>query len=107
MNELCHDYRKAKKELGGLVAEKLFALLNLLESAENLYDVDRMRIYHLHALQGERQGQYALDLGRKSGYRLIVIPMNPGETNEPESDQMLMYKACEIILVWEVSKHYE
>ena len=82
-------------------------MLNLLESAENLYDVDRMRIYHLHALQGDRQGQYALDLGRKSGYRLIVVPLKSEEDSEPEAEQMLMYKTCEIILVWEVSKHYE
>ena len=75
LHELCHDYRKAQKELGKQAAEKLFALINLLENSECLHDIDAMRIYHLHPLSGDRKGEFALDLGRKLGYRLIVIPL--------------------------------
>lgn len=107
LDELCHDFRKAKKELGQQEAERLLALINLLESAECLYDIERMRVYHLHPLYGDRKGEYALDLGRRSGGRLIIIPL--GTDGEPwkEKDAVTMYKTTKIILVWEVSKHYE
>ena len=58
------------------VAEKLHALINLIESADNLKDIDELQIYHLHPLQAKREGQYALDVaGRRAGYRLVIIPM--------------------------------
>ena len=107
LHELCHDYRKAQKELGKQVAEKLFALMNLLENSECLYDIEAMRIYHLHPLSGERRGEFALDLGRKLGYRLIVIPLDDNEKEWKETDLSIVYKATKIVLVWEVSKHYE
>ena len=69
--------KKAKKELPAIIAEKLHALINLIESSENLQDIAAMQIYHLHPLQGKREGQYALDIaGRKSGYRLVIIPLD-------------------------------
>lgn len=69
--------KKAKKELPAIIAEKLHALINLIESSENLQDIAAMQIYYLHPLQGKREGQYALDIaGRKSGYRLVIIPLD-------------------------------
>ena len=56
--------KKAKKDLPANVAEKLHALINLIESSANLQDIAEMQIYHLHPLQGKRDGQYALDIGR-------------------------------------------
>ena len=67
--------KKAKKDLPANVAEKLHALINLIESSANLQDIAEMQIYHLHPLQGKREGQYALDIaGRREGYRLISFP---------------------------------
>ena len=37
--KICKDIKKAKQELPAIVAEKLHALINLLESAENLCDI--------------------------------------------------------------------
>jgi len=107
LNELCHDYRKAQKEFGKTAAEKLMSLINLLESAENLQDIDAMRIYHLHPLQGNRKGEFALDLGRKLGYRLIIIPLDENSKEWEEKEVSIIYKATRIVLVWEVSNHYE
>lgn len=100
--------KKAKKELPTVVAVKLHALINLLESSENLRDIAEMQIYHLHPLHGKRDGQYALDVaGRRAGYRLIIIPID-GDGNEwKEKDVEVVYKSTEIIIAWEVSNHYE
>lgn len=89
------------------MAEKLHALINLLESAENLDDVNAMKVYNLHPLQGKREGQFALDLGRKLGFRLIIIPLDDNENTWDKVDINTIYKSTRITLVWEVSNHYE
>ena len=76
VKKLCQDYKKAKIELNVEVAEKLHSLIGVLESADNLWDINQMRIYNLHPLQGDREGQYALDLGRRLGFRLVIIPLD-------------------------------
>ena len=108
VKKLCTDLKKAKKELPAIVAEKLHALINLIESADNLKDIDEMQIYHLHPLQGKREGQYALDVaGRKAGYRLIIIPLDADGNEWKEKDVNVVYKSTEVIIAWEVSNHYE
>lgn len=108
VEKLCTDFKKAKKDLPTVVAEKLHALMNLLESADNLQDIAEMQIYHLHPLQGNRGGQFALDIaGRRMGYRLVVIPLNADGCEWKEKDINVVYKSTEVIVAWEVSNHYE
>lgn len=108
VKKLCTDLKKAKKELPAIVAEKLHALINLIESADNLKDIDEMQIYHLHPLHGKREGQYALDVaGRKYGYRLVIIPLDADGNEWKEKDVNVVYKSTEVIIAWEVSNHYE
>ena len=97
-----------KKELPAVVAEKLHALINLIESADNLQDIAEMQIYHLHPLQGKRTEQYALDIaGRRAGYRLVIIPLDANGNEWKEKDINVVYKSTEVIIAWEVSNHYE
>lgn len=108
VEKLCKDLKKARKELPAVVAEKLHALINLIESAENLRDIDEMQIYHLHSLQGRREGQYALDIaGRKSGYRLLITPLDADGNEWKEKDRNVVYNSTKVIIAWEVSNHYE
>lgn len=108
VQKMCTDLKKAKKDLPTIVAEKLHALINLLESSENLQDISEMQIYHLHPLQGKREGEFALDIaGRKSGYRLVIIPLDADGNRWEEKDINVIYKSTEIIIAWEVSNHYE
>lgn len=108
VEKLCTDLKKAKKDLLANVAEKLHALINLIESADNLKDIDELQIYHLHPLYGQREGQYALDVaGRKAGYHLVIIPLDPDGNEWVEKDVNVVYKATEVIIAWEVSNHYE
>lgn len=107
LEKICHDYKKAQKEYNTNVAEKLLALIKLLERVECLNDVYMLRQYNLHPLHGDRKGQYAMDLGRKLGFRLIIIPLNEDGNVWEEKDLQKVYRITTIILVWEVSKHYE
>ncbi len=108
MKKLCTDLKRAKKELLVNVAEKLHALINLIESSENLWDIAEMQMYYLHPLHGKRDGQYALDIaGRRSGYRLIIIPLDASGKKCKEKDVSIVYRSTEIIIAWEVSNHYE
>ena len=107
LEKLCHNFSKAQKELNVNVAEKLIALIKLLERAECLNDIYMLRQYNLHPLQGDRKGQIALDLGRKLGFRLIIIPLDEDGNMSVEKELQKVLKTTNIILVWEVSKHYE
>jgi proteic killer suppression protein len=90
------------------IQKKEGALINLIESADNLKDIDELQIYHLHPLHGQREGQYALDVaGRKAGYRLVIIPLDADGNEWKEKDVNIVYKATEVIIAWEVSNHYE
>ncbi len=90
------------------MAEKLHALINLMESSETLQDIAQMQMYHLHPLQGKREGQYALDIaGRRLGYRLVIIPLDVDGNEWKEKDVKVVYKSTEVIIAWEVSNHYE
>lgn len=107
VKKLCQDYKKAKKELNVEVAEKLHSLIGVLESADNLWDINQMRIYNLHPLHGDREGQYALDLGRRLGFRLVIIPLDENGNELDEKDINIVYRATKIVIAWEVTNHYE
>ena len=108
VRKLCTDFVKAKKDLPIDVAGKLHALINFIISSENLYDIAKVHRYHFHSLQGKRAGQYAIDIsGRKSGYRLIIIPYNPEIDLSSEKNINIIYRTTEVIVVLEVSNHYE
>ena len=105
--KLCSDRRQASKQLGELVAEKLFAALNFIECASTLNDIACFPTYHLHQLSGAEIDLFAMDLGRKLGYRLIIRPDPP---LNHEDDRLDFNSKCSIvknILLLEVSNHYE
>lgn len=84
--KLCSDSKQAKKVLGELVAEKLFAAINFIESASTLNDVACFPTYHLHQLSGDKKDLFAMDLGRKLGFRLIIKPDPPLNREEDKLD---------------------
>ena len=80
------------------------AMINLLENARSLNDIDALRIYHVHQLSGDRKGLIAIDLGRKLGYRLIVCPL---DHNNDRSVLSVWYESIVSVSIEEVSNHYE
>lgn len=105
--KLCSDSKQAKKVLGELVAEKLYAAINFVESASTLNDVACFPTYHLHQLSGDKKDLFAMDLGRKLGFRLIIKPDPPLNREEDKLDFYSKCSAVKCIIVLEVSNHYE
>jgi proteic killer suppression protein len=105
--ELCTEYKTAKKKLDNIVAEKLMSTINFIENADSLLDVANYLPFHFHELKGKRKGTYAIDLGRKSGYRVILEPQSKdGETIKDEKG-FYQYQRIKIVQILEVSNHYE
>lgn len=105
--KLCNDKKQAKKVLGEIVAEKLFAALNFIESASTLNDIACLPTYHLHQLSGNKKHLFAMDLGRKLGYRLIIKPDPPLDKEDDKLDFNSKCSIVKCIIVLEVSNHYE
>ena len=65
-------------------------------------------IWKKEEIHGDKEGMHALDVaGRRSGYRLVIIPLDADGKEWKEKDINVIYKATEIIIAWEVSNHYE
>lgn len=74
LRALCHDDRRAKKELGAVGAKKLRARLDDLAAATCLEEM-RTLPGGCHELKHDRAGELALDLNK--GCRLIFRPCEP------------------------------
>ena len=108
LKSICENYGKAKKEYDKDVAEKLFSTINYIETSKSIIDVKNNPSFHFHPLQGNKKGKYAIDLGRKLGFRLIIKPLNNDGTFS-NNEQIYSAKAIEIVVVLleEVSNHYD
>jgi proteic killer suppression protein len=103
----CTNMKKAQKAFNSQVALKLHAAVNQIEAAPSIRDVVNFPPYHFHLLKGDRKGYYAIDLGRKLGYRLIVRPKK-GE-KFASSEEVFGADALTIVDIQfeEVTNHYE
>ena len=75
--------------MGEYVADKLLRIIELLESALNLKDILVLPQYKLHALRGDRNGIYSMYIGKNTGYRLLIIPLNENEEPVISSDMSI------------------
>ena len=106
IEKVCTNMDKAICNYGKDVAKKLFMTINLLKQALNLLDVKKYPPANLHPLKGNRNGEWSIYLGKTSGFRLIVTPIDEnGGTIKVVNDED--YINVLIIEVVEVSKHYE
>ena len=107
VKRLCKELAYAKKQLPTEVAEKLIAYINYIEQATCFSDIMTYPPFKFHKLQGDRKDEYALDVGRKLGYRIIIEPLD--ENNKPlkkEKDINVIKNCTKIVLVVEVTNHY-
>lgn len=107
INKLCNDSKTATRKLGKEVAIKLGMTLEFINASETLRDVKNTPMFRLHDLKHDRKGQFAIDLGKKLGYRLILIPLKNDEEQWDSSDINEIYNSTNIILLLEVTNHYE
>ena len=106
VEKLCTNEKTAIKDLGKDVANRLIMAIQLLESAVNLKDILVLPQYKLHVLKGDLEGIYSMYLGKTTGYRLLLIPLDSNE--EPiKNNDMSVYTIAVCIEIIEVTKHYE
>ena len=108
LKSICENYGKAKKEHGADVAERLFSAIDFIKAAPSVIDIRNYPPFHFHPLQGNKKGEFAIDLGRRLGFRLIVKPMNNDGTFS-NNEQVYAASALEIVVLQfeEVPNHYE
>ena len=82
------ENRQAVRLWGKDVARKYIARVLTLQSARDFRETRRLASLRAHPLQGDREGQWALDMTAR--YRLIVRPSRDGEA----------------VMIEEVSSHY-
>lgn len=112
LQKQCTNFKIAKKEFDAKTAEKLFATIEFIKQAKNLGDIIAMKTYNFHHLNQNKKiktkHQYAIDIdGRRSSYRLIITPLDCDENIVDSRDLKELCKCTDILLVLEVSKHYE
>ena len=104
----CTDFSYAKKKLPKDVAEKLASHINYIEQAEKFSDIINYPPFNFHKLLGDRKGYYALDVGRRLGYRIIIEPLDDnGDSLIKENDMKIITNCTKIVLVLEVTNHYD
>ena len=104
---LCQDMHQATKAFNSKVAEKLISAINYIESAENLMDVRNYPPFHFHQLKHDKKEYCSIYLGKKLGYRLLIIPLLNGKPATPEEIFSSSAIEIKIIKIEEVSNHYE
>lgn len=105
---LCNDLAFAKKKLGAVVSEKLFSNINYIREAKCFSDIMAHVPFRCHKLIGDRKDYFALDVGRKLGYRIIIDPLDENNNSLKDEKDINIIKNCtKIILVVEVTNHYD
>lgn len=97
--DICENEKKAIKKYNKIIAEKLIFSIEFLKNSNSLKDVADYQNFRLHELKYERKGQFAIDLGKTTGYRLIIEPITVNE--------IISYESINIVEIMEVSNHYE
>lgn len=102
VEKICQNDKYAKKELGKKIQEKLYQRLDWLSAAPNLSIFNTIyKTLRMHKLTGNKDGMYALDIDQQ--YRIIFYPCDEEGYPDHSSD----FKAISVVMIEEVSKHYE
>ena len=88
------------------VKKKLVSIENFIINADSFLDLLKYPGYHLHTLEGDRNGEWALNVG-KTGYRVSLIPCDTNGNELLSGDIVSQCKSIKIVLVTGVSNHYE
>lgn len=88
------------------VKTKLLALETFIQAADSLLDIKNYSPYRFHRLQGKRSNEWSISLGN-TGYRVTVIPCDHNGNPLIRGDILSQCTSIKIIMVTEVSNHYE
>ena len=106
IERLCNDEEYMIKKLGNQVSKKLIDTLNFIEAAPNFHILLLHTPFHLHVLKGNLNGIYSIYLGKNTGFRLLLLPLDY-EEKFVKIESLDMFKEIKETEILEVSKHYE
>lgn len=110
VEKLCTTEKAAKKFFDNMrYFEDLKGVINLIERSPVLSDLIAFPQLHFHSTDFYIKNSFGLDIsGRKSMYRLIVIPLDDsGNVLIKDENFYSKCKQIRILKIEEVSKHYE
>jgi len=79
---------------------------NAFKSATSLQDIVSYVPFHFHQLKGDRKHEWSIYL-EKTGYRVTLIPCDDDGNTITSGDIIAQCKKIKVVLVTEVSNHYE
>lgn len=85
---------------------KLLSIENAISQATCLRDIAMMPQYRFHSLKGDRKHEWSIYVGN-TGYRVTLIPCDDEGDEITDGDIMAQCKSIKVVLVTEVSNHYE
>ena len=88
------------------VKTKLQAAENIFLQATSLLDIVSYPPFHFHQLKGDRKSEWSIYLGH-TGYRVTLIPCDDAGKPITSGDIIAQCKMIKVVLVTEVSNHYE
>lgn len=88
------------------VVDKVLAAENYIRNADSLLVVANYPPFHFHRLKGSRKDEWSIYLGN-TGYRLVIIPCDENDQAITEGDVLALARSIKVIMVVEVSNHYE
>lgn len=88
------------------VKKKLLAAENYILNAESLQDIANYSPFHFHSLKGQRKDEWSIYLGN-TGYRVTLIPCDDSSQEITSGDIIAQCKMIKVVMVTEVSNHYE
>lgn len=74
LENVCQDFGQAKKKYGINMAIKIHQRIDEIRAAETIEIMIKFRIGRCHELEGNRKGQYAVDLVHP--YRMVFEVVN-------------------------------
>lgn len=106
VEEVCTKRQKAVKCFDEIVYKKLASIINYIEQADSLLDIINYPSYKFHDMKGYKHlNEWSIYIGR-TGYRLILIPLNENNNPIEKGDVLKNSKTIKIIMVKEVNNHY-
>ncbi len=108
IEEICTDPKASKRKLGKMISLRLFAVVNFIETAENIVDLMNMPSLKFHDLKGNYKNTFSIYLGKNLGWRLLIKVLdsdgNVCENNDVFGERGITLR---IVFIEEVSNHYE
>ena len=85
---------------------KLLATENYILQADSLRDVANFPPFHLEKLRGNHKDEWSIRLGN-TGYRVIFYPCGEDGKAMIGGDVLARCRGIRIVMIMEVSNHYE